>query len=81
MRAPFHVRKLEFSADGKYLYAGSYLGGDVAVYDAAASKKLGVFYVTPRVEALGATKKYLYIAGAGGLFRIANEKIVSALSR
>ncbi|MEI7527660.1 MAG: hypothetical protein WCK76_01845 [Elusimicrobiota bacterium] len=81
MRAPSHVRKLEFSADGKYLYAGSYLGGEVVVYDAASSGKLGSFYVTPRVEALGATKKYLYIAGAGGLFRIANEKIVSALSR
>lgn len=79
IRAPFHVRKLEFSADGKYLYAGSYLGGDVVVYDAGSSEKLGSFYVTPRVEALGATKKYLYIAGAGGLFRIPNDKITSAL--
>ncbi len=81
MRAPFHVRKLEFSADGKYLYAGSYLGGEVVVYDTASSEKLGSFYVTPRVEALGATKKYLYIAGAGGLFRIPNDKIIPALSR
>ncbi|OIO02059.1 MAG: hypothetical protein AUJ51_07220 [Elusimicrobia bacterium CG1_02_56_21] len=79
MRAPFHVRKLEFSADGKYLYAGSYLGGDVVVYDAASSERLGSFYVTPRVEALGATKKYLYVAGAGGVFRIPNEKILPAL--
>jgi len=79
IRAPFHVRKLEFSADGKYLYAGSYLGGDVLVYDTATSRKLGSFYVTPRVEALGATKKYLYVAGAGGLFRIPNEKIISVL--
>ncbi|MEI7529857.1 MAG: hypothetical protein WCK76_13055, partial [Elusimicrobiota bacterium] len=81
MRAPFHVRKLEFSADGRYLYAGSYIGGDVIVYDAASSRKLGSFYVTPRVEALGATKKYLYIAGAGGLFRIPNDKILTALTR
>ncbi len=79
MRAPFHVRKLEFSADGKYLYAAAYLGGEVVVYDAATSKELGSFYVTPRVEALGATKKYLYIAGAGGLFRIPNDKIIPAL--
>ena len=79
MRAPFHVRKLQFSADGKYLYAGSYLDGNVVVYDVASSEKLGAFYVTPRVEAMGATKKYLYIAGAGGLFRIPNDKIISAL--
>jgi len=31
------------------------------------------------MEAMGATKKYLYIAGAGGLFRIPNDKIISAL--
>ena len=79
--APFHVRKLEFSADGKFLYAGSYLGGDVVVYEVSSSKRLGSFYVTPRIEGLSATKKYLYAAGAGGLFRIPNDKIIPALSR
>lgn len=79
--APYHVRKVEFSADGKYLYAASYLGGDVVVYDAASSRRLGSFYVTPRVEGLSATKKYLYAAGAGGLFRIPNDKIIPSLSR
>jgi len=81
IHAPFHVRKLEFSADGKYLYAASYLGGDVVVYDAASSARLGSFYVTPRLEGLSATKKYLYAAGAGGVFRIPNDKIITALSR
>lgn len=79
--APFHVRKLEFSADGKFLYAGSYLGGDVVVYEVSSSKRLGSFYVTPRIEGLSATKKYLYAAGAGGLFRISNDKIIPALGR
>ena len=81
IKAPFHVRKLEFSADGKYLYAAAYLGGDVAVYDAASSRRLGSFYVTPRLEGLSATGRYLYAAGAGGLFRIPNDKIISSLSR
>lgn len=79
--APFHVRKLEFSVDGKFLYAGSYLGGDVVVYEVSSSRRLGSFYVTPRIEGLSATKKYLYAAGAGGLFRIPNDKIISALGR
>ena len=81
IHAPFHVRKLEFSTDGRYLYAGSYLGGDVVVYEVSSSKRLGSFYVTPRIEGLAATKKYLYAAGAGGLFRIPNDKIISALGR
>lgn len=77
--APFHVRKLEFSADGKYLYAAGYLDGNVVVYDAATARPLGYFHVTPRLEGLSATKKYLYAAGAGGLFRIPNEKIMGSL--
>ncbi len=81
IHSPFHVRKLEFSTDGKYLYAGSYLGGDVVVYEVSSSRRLGSFYVTPRIEGLSATKKYLYAAGAGGLFRISNDKIIPALGR
>ncbi|MHB0995676.1 MAG: YncE family protein [Elusimicrobiales bacterium] len=77
--APFHVRKLEFSADGKYLYAAGYLDGNVVVYDGATARPLGYFHVTPRLEGLSATKKYLYAAGAGGLFRIPNEKIMDSL--
>jgi hypothetical protein len=77
--APFHVRKLEFSADGKYLYAAGYLDGNVVVYDGVSAKPLGSFHVTPRLEALYATKKYLYAAGAGGLFRIPNDKITGSL--
>lgn len=77
--APFHVRKLEFSSDGKYLYAAGYLDGNIVVYDAASARPLGFFHVTPRLEGLSATKKYLYAAGAGGLFRIPNEKIMDSL--
>jgi hypothetical protein len=77
--APPHIRKLVFSADGKYLLAGSYLDGEVIVYDAATERRLGSFYVTPRIEGLHATGRYLYIAGAGGIFRIASEKIAGSL--
>ena len=77
--APPHIRKLVFSADGKYLLAGSYLDGEVIAYDAATERRIGSFYVTPRIEGLHATRQYLYIAGAGGIFRIPAEKIGEAL--
>lgn len=77
--APPHIRKLVFSADGKYLFAGSYLDGEVIVYDAASERRLGSFYVTPRIEGLHATRGYLYVAGAGGIFRIASGKIAGSL--
>lgn len=75
VKAPFHVRKLEFSVDGKYLFAASYLTGKVLVYSAASMDQLGSFYVTPRPEGMSATAKYLYVAGSGGVFRIPVEKI------
>lgn|GEM_PF-2678508 len=68
-------RRLEFSPDGRWLFAGSYMRGTVIVYDAAADRAVLSFYVTPKVEALFATKRYLYILGAEGIFRVALDSI------
>ncbi|MCK5584415.1 MAG: WD40 repeat domain-containing protein, partial [Elusimicrobiales bacterium] len=70
-----HCRKLVFSKDGRWLFAVSYLTGKVLIYDVESDSMLTSFYVTPRAETLYATDKYLYIAGAEGLFRISNEAL------
>ncbi|MEW5907420.1 MAG: WD40 repeat domain-containing protein [Elusimicrobiota bacterium] len=78
--APPHIRSLAFSGDGRRLYAASYIGGDVLIYDAASGKRLGSFFVTPRVSALAVTTEHLYMAGAGGIFRISEKDIAALLN-
>ncbi|MBI4656031.1 MAG: WD40 repeat domain-containing protein [Elusimicrobia bacterium] len=77
IKAPPHCRTLKFSTDGQYFFAGSYLTGEVLVYDAATDKKILSFYVMPRIEAVFATAGYLYIIGNKGLFRISNDRLHS----
>ena len=70
-----NCRRLELSTDGRWLFAGSYTRGDVLVYDTATDRLALSFFVTPRVESLFATRRYLYVLGAGGLFRISMDSI------
>ncbi|MDQ7772278.1 MAG: hypothetical protein RDU13_02015 [Elusimicrobiales bacterium] len=77
--SPSHVRSLKFSPDGKRMYAAAYLDGEIVAYDAVSMARLGSFYATPRPSALAVTEKYLYVAGAGGLFRIPAAELDGAL--
>jgi len=64
IKIPPHSRSIKFSTDGKYLFLASYLDGEILVYDGLRERKVFSFYITPRVEALQTTKKYLYVVGA-----------------
>ena len=61
--------------DGALLYAASFLYGRLHVYDVAKNREAFSLYVTPKIEGLFQTRRYLYIYGAEGVFRIRHEAL------
>jgi len=68
--APVHGRRLLVSADGRRLYLASYLHGTLQVLDAETGRERLKIFVTPKIEGLYQTRRYLYLYGAEGVFRI-----------
>ena len=79
--APAHPRRIGLSPDARLLFAAGYLSGEVAVLDALDGSRLLDFYVTPKLEGMFVTGRYLYLLGAEGMFRVSLEKLEDRIGR
>jgi hypothetical protein len=78
--APRHCRRIALSPNEDLLFAGSYVSGEVAVINAQTGARLLDFYVSPKLEGMYVTKRYLYLLGAEGLFKVDLNKFKNIIS-
>lgn len=75
LEAPPQCRRLAVSSDGALLYVTSYLHGRLHVYELAKGREAFSIYVSPKLEGLFQTRRYLYLYGAEGVFRVRHEDL------